>query len=72
VLEVAARRISRGRGVKGFANARTCRTALERAYQAALDRGDSAQQFRIVDFLGPEPNEDNVPGLRDALAELNK
>ena len=35
VVDVAARRIARGRGVKGFANARTCRTALERAYQVS-------------------------------------
>jgi len=33
VVDVAARRIARGRGVKGFANARSCRTAHEKAYQ---------------------------------------
>ena len=33
VVDVAARRVARGRGVKGFANARSCRTAMERAYQ---------------------------------------
>ena len=48
MVDVAARRVARGRGVKGFANARTCRTALERAYQAALDRGDTTQEYHTV------------------------
>ena len=56
VVDVAARRVARGRGVKGFANARTCRTALERAYQAALDRGDVTQEYHTVRQKAQETN----------------
>lgn len=38
VVDVAARRIARGRGIKGFANARTVRTTFETAYSKALAR----------------------------------
>ena len=72
VVDVAARRVARGRGVKGFANARTCRTALERAYQAALDRGDTVQEFKTVDWLGAPPTPDTVPALAAALDELER
>ena len=38
VAEVAAQRVSRGRGVKGFANARSVRLLFEETYKRSLDR----------------------------------
>ena len=40
--------------------------------QTALDRGDTEQQFKVVDFLGPPPSPELVPALRVALEELDR
>ena len=72
VVDVAARRIARGRGVKGFANARSVRETFEAAYQAALSRQGLQKEFEFwtEDFLGPPPSPAHRPQLAAALAEL--
>ena len=47
VAEVASRRVSRGRGVKGFANARTVRSLFEESYTRALKRLASARKAGV-------------------------
>lgn len=71
VLEVAARRVSRGRGVRGFANARAIRSAFEAAYKAALSRDENTTKLAVVDFIGPPPTIESRPHLRSALEALN-
>ena len=62
----------RGRGVKGFANARSVRETFEAAYQAALSRQGLQKEFEFwtEDFLGPPPSPAHRPHLAAALAEL--
>ena len=111
VADVASRRVARGRGVTGFANARTVRTLFERSYTRALGRIDAstkepaalmqaqklaqrsgfknwnaqlnfrerfsfpssnskALMIEVVDVIGPPPRTEEVPDLKEALAEL--
>ena len=48
VADVASRRVARGRGVTGFANARTVRTLFERSYTRALGRIDASTSTRFL------------------------
>ena len=48
VADVASRRVARGRGVTGFANARTVRTLFERSYTRALSRIDASTSTRFL------------------------
>ena len=72
VVDVAARRVARGRGIKGFANARSVRSTFEQAYSKALARlaGKQDFTFKTEDFMGPAPTPEHRPDLRAALAEL--
>ena len=81
VADVASRRVARGRGVTGFANARTVRTLFERSYTRALGRIDASTSMKaklrskalvieVVDVIGPPPRTEDVPDLKEALAEL--
>jgi len=53
VVDVAARRIARGRGVKGFANARSCRTAHEKAYQVIPILRESNRRIALLSHFKP-------------------
>jgi len=79
VVDVAARRVSRGRGKKGFGNAGTMRTLFETAYRRALDRRRSSEaaaptqnSLTMVDIIGPPPDRTRVPDLGHAMDELDK
>lgn len=71
VVGVAARRLARGRGRRGFGNAGEARMLFERAYSRALGRDTPTKALRIVDVIGPPPDPAHVPELCDALDELN-
>ena len=71
VLSVAARRVSRGRGVRGFANARAVRSAFEAAYKAALERDENTTTLAVCDFIGKPPTVDSRPQLQAAFDDLN-
>lgn len=73
LLDVCARRLSSGRGAKGFANARTVRKLIETAYQRALDRGaQDSRVFLVEDFLGAPPDAEHSHALVLALKDLEK
>ena len=72
VVDVAARRVSRGRGTRGFANARAIRTTFEAAYSSALERSPKATQLATLDFIGPAPTPESRPKLRVALDVSNR
>ena len=71
VVDVAARRVSRGRGMRGFANARAIRTTFEGAYSSALERSPKATELAVSDFIGPAPTPETRPKLRAALDDLD-
>ena len=71
VVDVAARRVSRGRGMRGFANARAVRTTFEGAYSSALERSPKATELAVSDFIGPAPTPETRPKLRAALDDLD-
>ena len=70
VVAVAARRLARGRGRRGFGNAGEVRKLFEAAYRRALDRDANAKSLTIIDVIGPPPDRENVPELGAALDEL--
>ena len=72
VAAIAALRISRGRGTKGFGNARDVRSLFERAYDRALSRSGGADTIlQMEDVVGPPPIPERLPALRAALEELD-
>ena len=71
LIDVVTARIARGRGNKGFGNARTVRATLEKGIKAA-SLADRAPWLRIEDFLGPRPDPKHIPELREALKELDE
>ena len=71
LVDVVTARIARGRGIKGFGNARTVRATLEKGIKAA-SLADRAPWLRIEDFLGPRPEPKHNPELRYALKELEE
>ena len=71
VVDVAARRVSRGRGTRGFANARAIRKTFEGAYSSALERSPKATQLATVDFIGLPPTLESRPKLSAALDDLD-
>lgn len=72
VVNVAARRVARGRDIKGFGNAGAVRTLFETAYRRALTRDPNAQTLEIIDIVGPRPDRQSVPDLDRALNELDQ
>jgi len=72
VVAVAARRLARGRGRRGFGNAGEVRKLFEAAYRRALDRDANAQALTIVDVIGPPPDRAHVPELSAALDKLDE
>jgi len=72
VVQVAARRVARGRGRKGFGNAGAVRILFENAYKRALDRDRTAKALTVVDVLGPPPTRESVPDLGRAIDELEE
>jgi len=72
VVAVAARRLARGRGRRGFGNAREVRKLFQAAYRRALDRDTNAQSLKTIDIIGPPPDREHVPKLGEALDELEK
>jgi hypothetical protein len=71
LIDVVTARIARGRGNKGFGNARTVRATLEKGIKAA-SLADRAPWLRIEDFLGEKPDPKHIPELREALKELEE
>lgn len=67
---LAGRRLSRGRGRKGFGNARDARTLVQTAYNRAIDRGERNYTLTTVDVIGDRPTRENTPDLHAALCEL--
>ncbi|KOO29726.1 nfx1-type zinc finger-containing protein 1 [Chrysochromulina tobinii] len=72
VVEVAARRLARGRGAKGFGNARAVRILFDKARSRALVRDAALTSLKVIDVIGPRPDRDNVPDLGRALDELQE
>jgi AAA+ superfamily predicted ATPase len=71
VSRVAAARIARGRGRKGFGNARSVRQMFERAIGEAKHRYTGGEPTMIVeDVIGKEPTRENVPALDAVMREL--
>jgi Holliday junction resolvasome RuvABC ATP-dependent DNA helicase subunit len=72
VVEVAARRLARGRGAKGFGNARAVRILFDKARSRALVRDAALTSLKVIDVMGPRPDRDHVPDLGRALDELQE
>ena len=72
VVEVAARRLARGRGARGFGNARAVRILFDKARSRALVRDAALTSLKVIDVMGPRPDRDNVPDLGRALDELQE
>ena len=70
VVDVAARRLSRGRGRKNFGNARAARDLFEAAYRRVVVRDTTAKALTTIDIVGPPPDRANVPELGVAMDEL--
>jgi Cdc6-like AAA superfamily ATPase len=71
VSRVAAARIARGRGRKGFGNARTVRQLFERAIGEAKHRYAGGEPTMVVeDVIGKEPSREHVPELDAVMREL--
>ena len=71
VSRVAAARVARGRGRKGFGNARSVRQMFERAIGEAKHRYVGGEPTMMVeDVIGKEPTRENVPELDAVLREL--
>lgn len=71
LVDVVTARIARGRCIKGFGNARTVRSTLERGIKAA-SIANRAPYLKIEDFLGPPPDTKHLPALASALEELEE
>ena len=72
VANVAARRLARGRGTRGFGNARDVRSLFERSYDRALSRSAGADPvLHMEDVVGPPPTPERLPALAEALRELD-
>ena len=73
---VAARRVARQKGTKGFGNARSVRNQFDQAVSYAklryLKSGDKKKGPWIVveDVIGERPSLDNIPELKRAMDEL--
>ncbi len=65
VANVAAQRVSRGRGVKGFANARSVRVLFEEAYKRALDRIDKREKAKRRVVPANEASKPKPPPMPD-------
>ena len=72
VVEVAARRLARGRDRRGFSNARAVRILFDKARSRALIRDAHLTSLKVIDVIGPRPDRDNVPDLGRALDELDE
>ncbi len=80
VSRVAAARVARGAGSKGFGNARDVKNLFERSVSRALNRrksvtpgerfDPSAPTMIMVDVLGPPPSRKTNKALHAALCEL--
>ena len=71
VSKIAINRIARGRGHKGFGNAREVRTIFERAVTEAQQRGaGSPPTLKVIDLIGQEPNRKTLPKLNQVLIEM--
>ena len=72
--KVAAQRLSVRRGREGFGNARDVRVLFEKSYKNALARmartSEKPGELKIVDVLGPRPDEKRGP-LAAALLKLD-
>jgi hypothetical protein len=71
--DVVARRLARGRNCKGFANVKSVLNMVGNSIKASFDRQgkDSPKALlKIIDCLGKRPDPDNLPELKEALAEL--
>ena len=71
LARIAARRLARQRGTKGFANARTVREAFTDA-SFRSSAASRAPALRIEDVIGERPDPEKVPALRAALARLTQ
>lgn len=72
VVHVAAKRVARGRGRKGFGNARVVEKLVELAYERALEREDTSEYvITIEDIIGPRPDRSQYPELDKALNDLD-
>ena len=75
--DVVAHRLARGRNRKGFANGRDVRTLAENSIKASMLRQGTQSSkpepvLKIIDCLGVRPDPQNIPELKEALAELEK
>ena len=71
VSKIAINRIARGRGHKGFGNAREVRTVFEKAVTEAQQRGaGSPPTLKVIDLIGQEPNRKTLPKLNQVLIEM--
>lgn len=71
VTRVAARRVVRGRGQKGFGNARTVRKLFDAAVSEAKHRyRDGVPTLIVEDVIGKEPTEENIPELKRTMDQL--
>ena len=74
VLEVAVRRVARGKGRYGFGNGRDLRNAFESAASRARARANfdpRAPELQIEDVIGPPPDRKTMPELDAALSQLD-
>ena len=72
VINVAARKVARGRGNKGFGNARNMEKLVDIAYERALSRDAQTSTFTMLDILGPRPDRNNIAQLDLALTSLEE
>ena len=73
-LEVAVRRVARGKGSYGFGNGRSLRNAFESAASKARARANfdpRAPELHIEDVIGPPPERKTMPELDAALTQLD-
>ncbi|KOO32113.1 protein-tyrosine dual specificity domain protein [Chrysochromulina tobinii] len=73
-LEVAVRRVARGKGRYGFGNGRDLRNAFESAASKARARANfdpRAPELQIEDVIGPPPERKTMPELDAALTQLD-
>jgi hypothetical protein len=75
VAQVAARRVGRQRGSKGFGNARAVRSLFDASVGEAklryLTSAKPKPTLIVTDVIGREPTRGNIPALDAALAELD-
>lgn len=70
VARVAAARLARGRGKKGFANARLVRNLFMESVRCAKRRPGHNRTLCVEDVIGLPPTASSNPRLAEALAEL--